>query len=259
MKTMMILYTHYHYDHTIGVTMAPVTYFKDVKMVVYGPEEHSVGPSKMLEDLLKPPYFPVDFKEVSSHILCKGIDFPNSRMFLIHPRGGAKYFTMDQIENIEKDGKMVSFDRGMKYNLDECLVIKMYKSNHPERTISYRFEEKPTGKVFVFLTDHENQDGMPWRLKHHIKEADLLVMDAQYDRKKYDDGMAGFGHGTPDYCVRIAENAKVKLLGFTHHDPSSTDERIEAILSEGKQACSAPDEAQATELFSCRDYQSITL
>lgn len=256
-KTMMILYTHYHYDHTIGFTMAPVTYIKDIKLIVFGPEEHGIGPAQMMEDLLRPPYFPVDFKEVSSHISCKGIDLPNSRVFIIHPRGGAKYFTIDQLDHIENDGKMVPFERGMKYNLDECLVIKMYKSNHPERTISYRLEEKPTGKIFVFMTDHENQDGIPSRLRQHILDADLLVMDSQYDRKRYNNGMAGFGHGTPDYCVKIAESAHVKALGLTHHDPTSTDMAIEDILQEGKKALAQAE--PALSVFSCRDYQEFEI
>lgn len=259
LENLLILYTHYHYDHTIGITMAPVTYIKDIRILIYGPEEHGVGPAKMLEDLLKPPYFPVDFKEVSSHIVCRGIDFPNSRMFVIHPVGGMKYFTMDQIEGLEIQDKMVPFDKGMKFNLNDCLIIKMYKSNHPERTISYRFEERPTGKIFVFLTDHENQDGIPWRLKKHVENADLLVMDAQYDRKKYDDGMSGYGHSTPDYCVKIAEEAKAKMLGFTHHDPASTDSRVEAILQEGKDAIPILNPGSKVELFACRDYQEIEL
>jgi ribonuclease BN (tRNA processing enzyme) len=120
-------------------------------------------------------------------------------------------------------------------------------------------EERSTGKIFVFLTDHENMDGMPWRLKRHVEGADLLIMDAQYSRKRYDDGMAGFGHGTPDYCVKIADMAQAKKLGFTHHDPGADDEAIEIILDEGKNALPAINPESSLEIFSCRDYQEIVL
>ncbi|MGV8120049.1 MAG: MBL fold metallo-hydrolase [Candidatus Xenobiia bacterium LiM19] len=256
-KAMLILYTHYHFDHTIGFTMAPVTFIKSIKLTVYGPEEHSVDPSKMMEDLLKPPYFPVDFREVSSHIKCQGIDIPNSRVFVVHRVGGVRYFTIDQLEGLENDEKMVSFDKGQKYNLNECLIVKMYKSNHPERTISYRLEERSTGKVFVLLTDHENQDGLPLRLKTHVTGADLLVMDAQYDRVRYDTSTAGYGHGTPDYCVKVAVQAGSKMLGFTHHDPNATDEKVDAILKEGQDALTKLYPDSKLQLFACRDYQEI--
>ncbi len=256
-NAMFILYTHYHFDHTIGFTMAPVTFIKSIKLIVYGPEEHGVDPCRMMEDLLKPPYFPVDFREVSSHIKCQGIDIPNSRVFVIHRVGGVKFFTIDQLESLENDEKMVAFDKGQKYNLNDCLIIKMYKSNHPERTISYRLEERSTGKVFVLLTDHENQDGLPMRLKTHVKGADLLVMDAQYSRERYDSSTAGFGHGTPDYCVKVANQAEAKVLGFTHHDPNATDDRVDAILKEGEEVRARLFPDSTLKIFACRDYQEM--
>lgn len=152
--------------------------------------------------------------------------------------------------------KMIPFDRGEKYSLEECLVIKMHKSNHPERTISYRFEERSSGRVFVFLTDHENQDGKPNRFMQHVHEADLLVMDSQYDRKRYDTMTAGYGHGTPDYCVETALQAKVSVLGLTHHDPNSSDAKIEEIVAEAERVLASMEQpAAALKIFACKDYQ----
>jgi hypothetical protein len=90
-------------------------------------------------------------------------------------------------------------------SIKECLVISMHKSNHPEHTVSYRFEEKPTEKTFVFMTDHENQDGLSHSLRDYLVGADFLIMDAQYTKERYEKSTAGFGHGTPDYCARIAK------------------------------------------------------
>jgi phosphoribosyl 1,2-cyclic phosphodiesterase len=258
-KNMLVLYTHYHYDHTIGFTMAAVTFIKSIRISIYGPEEHCIGPEQMLADLLRPPYFPVDYKEVSSHITCKGIDLPNSRVFVIHKQGGVKYMTIDQFESLENEGKMIPFEKGQKFNLDECMVVKMYKSNHPERTISYRFEERSTGKVCVFLTDHENQDGTPWRLQRHVEDADLLVMDGQYSRARYDRDTAGYGHGTPDYCVRVAKAARAKMLGLTHHDPNATDDEIDGIVEEANKARMSATPESDFPIFACKDYQEIEL
>jgi len=261
-KNVVILYTHYHYDHTIGLTLAPVVFIKNIKITAYGPEELGTDPSRMMEHLFKPPFFPVDFREVRSHITCKGIELPNSRIFVIHPEGGLKYFTIDQFEQFENDNKMIPFSQGLKYHLHECMVIRMHRSNHPERTISYRVEERPTGKVFVFLTDHENQDGIPQQFLKHVQDADLLVMDSQYDRTKYDTRTAGFGHGTPDYCVNIAVKSGVKMLGLTHHDPTSTDPIIEEILKEAERVLEeinsqSEEPPYPLQIFACRDYQEL--
>ena len=159
---------------------------------------------------------------------------------------------VEEYERIIMDGKHLPIGKG-KYLVDECLVITMYKARHPESTISYRFEEKPTGKTFVFLTDHENEDGIPLALRHHLRRADLLVMDSQYKRKTYEESTAGFGHGTADYCVRVAEFVGAKKLGLTHHSPFSTDADIEAILAEGMAKLNGGD----LEVFACRDYQEV--
>jgi len=116
------------------------------------------------------------------------------------------------------------------------LVIRMVRTNHPERAISYRFEERPTGKVFVFMTDHENTDGVSGDLRRHLQGVDTLVIDCQYPRWKYDKFTANFGHSTPDYCVRLAAETGVRELGLTHHDPLSTDEDVDKILEEARVA-----------------------
>jgi hypothetical protein len=53
-------------------------------------------------------------------------------------------------------------------SIDECLVVFMHKSHHPEHTVSYRIEERPTGKTFIFMTDHENEDGLSKSLRNYL-------------------------------------------------------------------------------------------
>jgi ribonuclease BN (tRNA processing enzyme) len=144
--------------------------------------------------------------------------------------------------------------------LEESLVIRMHKTVHPEYTVSYRFEERPTGKVMVVLTDHENTDSLPLDLRNHIRGADLLVQDAQYDRSQYEASRAGFGHGTGDYAARVMKETGAARLGHTHHDPSADDDQVEAIVAESRawlRSNGAP--AQAENVFACADYQEIEI
>lgn len=252
LEELMVLLTHYHHDHTQGLPLSPLTFIKNIKMKVCGVTESGVGPREAMEAIMKPPFFPVAFKEVGSHFSFKGFDRPSSTVIVFHPAGGYKFLYVDEYERLVREGKNLPIGKG-KFPVGECLVVTMFKSNHPEQTISYRFEEKPTGKVFVILTDHENGDGIPADLNRHLKGADLLVMDSQYTREVYAMRTAGFGHSTPDYCARVATVVGAKKLGLTHHDPNSTDADVDKILDQAEAAAIGID----IKIFSCADYQEV--
>ena len=257
-KEVLVLFSHYHHDHTQGLFLSPLLFMKNIKLKLCGPVDVNIGPKEMVETMMRPPYFPVHHEEVGSHIGYENFEFPKTMVILIHPEGGYRIISIENYEQLLANQEFLPIGKG-KYPVDQCLVITMYKSRHPEQTISYRLEERPTGKVFVFLTDHENEDGIPLAMKSHIKNADLLVMDSQYSREKYEKSTAGFGHGTPDYCVKIAKAALANSqgsiqLGLIHHDPSSTDKGIEAVLKEATEKSN-----DSITIFACADYQEILL
>lgn len=249
---MVILFTHYHHDHTQGILLSPTTYMKNVDTFLYGPLESAMGPKEMMESIMVPPLFPVHFTEVRSHFRFQGMEFPKTSVIIFHPEGGHKIMNLADYEKRIRNNGYFSLGKGT-YPPNECLVVTMYKSHHPEKTIVYRFDEHPTGKSFIFLTDHENEDGTSLAFKNHLKKADLLVMDSQYSREAYEKNTAGFGHGTPDYCVRIAEETGTKRLGLTHHDPGSSDEAIERITEEAKTHRHNTD----LDIFACADYMEV--
>lgn len=256
-KDLRVLYTHFHHDHTQGALLMPQVYIPGIKLYLYGPEENGVGPAEVSKTLMNPPLHPVDYVEVARDIWCKGMKHPSKMVMIIHPEGGYKLMEVDEfLTDDGKDPAQVKMGNSGKYPIKDCLVIRMHRSNHPERTICYRFEERPTGKVFVFLTDHENTDGIPAALRNHLRGADLLVMDSQYSRERYDKSTAGFGHGTPDYCVRVAQAVGAKRLGLTHHDPNSSDQDIWRIEKEAQ--LFAETIGYQGEVFACRDYLSVS-
>ncbi|MBI3251663.1 MAG: hypothetical protein HYZ62_01995 [Candidatus Andersenbacteria bacterium] len=258
-KKVILLLTHYHYDHTQGLLLCPFTYRKDIELSLYGPEENRIGPKQMLSHVMRPPFHPVSMAEVSSHMSFMSIAHPAGAVFVVHPEGGICLFAISEFERAERrEGGQIKFSYGRTYLLQDCLVIHMYRSNHPERTISYRFEERPTGKVFVFLTDHENTDSTPSAFCDFLKLADLLIMDSQYSREKFEqDKKSGFGHSTPDFCVGVACEAQVKHLGLTHHDPLSDDAAVDAILAEAQVA--AKHIGYRGQVSACHDFERFEL
>lgn len=263
--TVSLLFSHWHHDHTQGLLLSPLTFIDQARMCLYGPEDHGVGPREMLEQIMQPPFFPVHWKKVEHHFAFKKMEFPDANVILFHPKGGVKILAVADFQRLVANTGHVPVGKNGKYPIEECLVIKMYRSNHPERTTCYRIEERPTGKVFVFLTDHENQDGIPADLRRHLTGADLLILDAQYNQSTYDSKTCGFGHGTGPYCVWLALACGVKKVGLTHHDPFAGDEQVENNLAEAKARLKEliVNHPQPTltedDVFACQDYQTIEM
>lgn len=234
----ILLLTHLHHDHTQGLLLCPATFRLDFRFECFGPEENNIGPYQMLETIMKPPFHPVEFSQVSHHFRCKGIPNPNAYVLVIHPNpdAGVRLLKIDEFNLAEQKTPAQVEIRGGVYPIDECMVIRMIRTHHPQRAISYRFEERSTGRVFVFMTDHENTDGISQDMVRHLQGADVLTMDCQYSRWMYDEYTADFGHSTPDYCVRLAAESGARKLYLTHHDPLSTDEEVDKILEEARAA-----------------------
>lgn len=253
--------THWHHDHTVGLPMAPHTHAPPCKTTIWGPAEHGVGGKQVARTLMKAPFFPVDFKKIEHKFKFVDLQHIGTQVIVVHPKGGFKLFNVHEFEEMVQSGPAVQLPFGKrKFFLEECLVIRMLKTTHPEYTVSFRFEEKPTGQVFVFLTDHENTDGMPLDLVRHVSGADLLIQDGQYARTVYEKMTAGWGHGTPDYCARLAATGKVKRLGLTHHDPNATDADVDQRVQDARDWLIEHDHpALAANTFGCADYQLFDL
>ncbi len=149
----------------------------------------------------------------------------------------------------------------------------MQRNNHGNATcISYRFHEMPTGKVFVFCTDHEDEVAISQDFRRHLKDADLAIMDGQYDHQRYMKQTARFGHGTPHGVIKNALIAGVRRIGITHHDPRSTDqflrekiipEAIDALIrmaadEEFRNMNNAPEFVLMPDnIFLCHEYMEV--
>jgi len=258
LKNLVVLMTHYHHDHTQGVTMAAHT-FAGEEVVIFGPEDHGVGPKQVMECLMVEPLFPVNFGKLAHRFKCKPMKNIGTEVLIIHPVEGVHKISVSEYNKARVSGSNGRVCNG-KCLLVECLVVLMYRTTHPEQTISYRFVEMPTGKVFVFLTDHESTAGLPTDLRRHVADADLLVADGQYAQQVYENHTAGFGHATPEYCALLAHRAGVKRLGITHHDPNASDEDVDARVAEAKaEAVRLGNQGLADNTFGCACYQEIEI
>ncbi len=208
--------THTHWDHIMGFPYFAPIYLPGTRLQVFGPVSYE---EDALEDVvagqMKYRYFPVNIGDVTSSI---------------------KYIRL-------KENPRIDLGNGL------TLATKIL--NHPLLTLGYRFEFR--GKIFctcydtepfrnLFISDPEHPDydeGMATEgeivaeeqnrvLEQFFAGADLLVYDAQFTEKEYVTKV-GWGHSTHEQAIKAALRAKVKRLGFIHHDPERTDEQIDKL------------------------------
>lgn len=67
------------------------------------------------------------------------------------------------------------------------------------------------------------------RLVDFCGDADLLLHDSMYTQEEYPH-RHGWGHSTFEQTLRLAQEAGVKRLLFTHHEPMRTDYELSAIV-----------------------------
>ena len=232
-----LLLTHYHWDHILGLTISPPTFIDEIPLHVYGPVDQERGLKEVLDQLFQLPFFPVECSHIEHHIDIHSMENFEERTLIVHPKLGFKNSTREEVNEADcADGVIRSKDREIP--LEESLVIKMAPTIHGNSTcIAYRIEERPTGKVFVFCTDHDNMRGIPESLGKLFKDADLAIIDAQYDEEKYINYRSHYGHGTPLGAIQLCLAGDVEKLGLTHHDPMVTDNYLEdKILQEAYDA-----------------------
>lgn len=224
----VMLFTHYHYDHVLGLTLSPPTFFPSVKMTFAGPRDAGLNPKDIISRTFQRPFFPVDAKSIMQKMAFKTLEGFDVMVIVCHPVGGYQMFDLDDFRRLDTSNGQIRLNH-RTYDIRECLVVRMHRANHTDATcITYRFEERTTGKILVICTDHEDLSEIPASLLAHFRKADLLVIDGQYDRTRYETQTAGYGHGTPKGVARQAVAANVLRVGITHHDPLiGTDDYLE--------------------------------
>ncbi|GGZ91875.1 MBL fold metallo-hydrolase [Algibacter mikhailovii] len=141
----------------------------------------------------------------------------------------AEYFPI----SLEKMGARCNF---LKINENDLRIndatVRVIKQSHPGDSFGYRLEDND--KSLVVCTDIEHGESVNQDIVAFCKDADLLVHDGQYTKEELLT-RRGWGHSSYDQAIEVAEQAGVKKLIITHHDPEHND----VFLSKMEKACQA--------------------
>lgn len=190
-----LLFSHLHWDHIQGVPFFTPAFHPDSDLTFLGPARDSGGVRGALALQMRPPQFPIGLEALVG--ARRFVDFAGSRPFDVGP------FTVTPCEQ-----------------------------DHPDGVVVYRIEAGGRSVVFATDTEHggERIDGA---LVDLARGADLLIHDAQYTTAEYrgEGGPArrGWGHSTWDEAVEVARRAGAARLALFHHDPTRSDDAVDAI------------------------------
>ena len=185
-----LLLSHTHWDHIQGLPFFAPIYEARCRLRILGCAGARKSIVAALTGQMESTYFPVPFSRLPSNI---------------------------EIEELSD----FNFAIG-------SLLVSAQRANHPGMTVGYRLFA-PDG-IIVFFPDTEPRKGGDDReMIDFIRDADILILDSQYDRAEYQ-RHKGWGHGCVDDSVSLALRAGVKKLVLFHHDPNHDDKKIEAMV-----------------------------
>jgi len=143
----------------------------------------------------------------------------------------------------------VSLKEGEKVTIGEVTITPVLL-NHPVVNFGYRIDCR--GKSLFFTGDHENPyniydqeddefemyqsllDQKESHFMNQIRGVDVLIADSSYNEEEYP-AKKGWGHGTFNSCMTLAEQAQAKRLFLTHHEPTRSDDALEAVFKASMQ------------------------
>lgn len=227
--TAHIFNTHSHWDHIQGLPFFIPIFIPGNTIYLYGAFDpiSGAGPERIMNIQMQYSYFPVREAEIQSRM---------------------HYLTVMPREVI---------------NIGRTSITPTLLS-HPVVNLGYRIE--CNGKSLFFTGDHEphyniyepDDDGFEEyqalideqrvSIVDAIRGVDVLIADSSYTIDEYPD-KKGWGHGTFDSCIELAQSAGVKILYCTHHEPTRSDDDLEKVFAEAvaRHACKNLDIRLARE------------
>jgi phosphoribosyl 1,2-cyclic phosphodiesterase len=185
-----LLISHTHWDHIQGLPFFAPLYQARCRLRILGCEGARQSLVSALTGQMESTYFPVPFSQLPSNI---------------------------EIEELQE----FNFSVGH-------VLIQAHRANHPGQTVGYRLFS-PEGIVCFFPDTEPRPGGDDRAMLDFVRDADVLVLDSQYDRAEYQKHN-GWGHGCVDDSVALALKAGVKKLVLFHHDPDHDDKKIYAFV-----------------------------
>jgi phosphoribosyl 1,2-cyclic phosphodiesterase len=235
--TANIFNTHSHWDHIQGLPFFIPIFIPGNKIKLHGSFDpiSGEGPERIMAVQMQYSYFPVREAEMKSRI---------------------EYLVTMPNEPVEVGSAIVT----------PVLL------NHPVVNLGYRID--CNGKSVFFTGDHEphtniyspDDDGYAEyqslieeqrnSIVHAIRGVDVLIADSAYTIEEYP-AKKGWGHGTFDSSIGLAQAAGAKIVYCTHHEPTRGDDDLEKVFAEA--LARHPDVARNLDIRLAREGEEVVI
>jgi phosphoribosyl 1,2-cyclic phosphodiesterase len=194
------IFTHAHWDHLMGFPFFKPLYRKGTRIRMQGCPFAGQYVKHLISRVMAPPNFPVQPGDLKAEI---------------------------EYEPVCSGG----------FVIDTVMVFPIALS-HPNQGSGYKFVED--GKTFVFLTDNEldfiHPGGLSFAGYREVSAgADLLIHDAEFTKREYEEYARGWGHSTFLHALTLASESRVKKLGLFHHNQDRTDGDVDRIVGHARE------------------------
>ena len=215
-KKVLIVLTHYHWDHICGLPFFAPAFSTDWNISFFGPGENEVEVKQTLASQMQAPYFPIGTESWNANI-----NYLNPSMMDI------EYGQFKVLRHcVHHPG--LTYGYRIKIGEHSIVYISDNECRFLDKSIKTRWNEfdEEEQKILEEMNREEYEIEL-----NAIRDADILIHDSQYTLEDYEH-KRGWGHSCYVDTVKTAIDANVKSLYLYHHDPAHDDETMEVILKD---------------------------